>query len=348
LTERRDTRGTLLVGSIPAPDTYEAVELALTELGTTLMCIPDGETGARSQWVQSIIGALRDHPAVQLKRNGQWSDYNDRPRYRVRRGAHLDPELLQLGYDAAMRQSRPVLDDLVAKHGLGDVIYQVGVASGFDLALFAFGPLGALRYRTAFNRAAIREIRSIRSILDDDVLFQIELPAELVAVSRSPKLVRGAVARWMGRVSVEPAALAPRGTKFGVHLCFGDLNHKALMKAGKDCGPIVQLTNAIAARWPLHTSLAYVHIPLAAGDDAPSLAESYYAPLADLSLPADTRLVAGFVHEALGTDDLRDVLRMVESAAGRRVDVATPCGLGRRDAAMARDLMRASRQLTDA
>jgi hypothetical protein len=39
---------------------------------------------------------------------------------------------------------------------------------------------------------------------------------------------------------------------------------------------------------------------------------------------------------------------MVESAYGRPVDVAAPCGLGRRDATMARDLMRASRQLTDA
>jgi hypothetical protein len=39
---------------------------------------------------------------------------------------------------------------------------------------------------------------------------------------------------------------------------------------------------------------------------------------------------------------------MVESAVGRRVDVAAPCGLGRRDAVMARDLMRASRQLAGA
>jgi len=67
--------------------------------------------------------------------------------------------------------------------------------------------------------------------------------------------------------------------------------------------------------------------------------------LANLSLPADTRLVAGFIHEALAEDQLREVLRMVESAAGRHVDVAAPCGLGRRDAAMARGLMRASRQL---
>jgi hypothetical protein len=228
---------------------------------------------------------------------------------------------------------------------LRGAIYQVGVASGFDLALLAFGPVGALRYRKAFNVAANREIRSIRRILGDDVVFQIELPAELVAVSRAPGVLRPAVARWMAGVSIEPAKLAPNGTKFGVHLCFGDLNHKSLMKVGEDCAPIVRLANSIAARWPRHTSLAYVHIPLAAGDDAPSLEESYYAPLADLSLPADTRLVAGFVHEALAKDQLREILRMIEAAAGRRVDVAAACGLGRRDAAMARDLMRASREL---
>ncbi|MDT7763169.1 MAG: hypothetical protein QOC63_2589 [Mycobacterium sp.] len=346
LAGQRDARRTLLVGSIPAPDTHEAVKLALTQLGRTLMCIPDGETGPRSQWVASIIAELRNHPAVMLQHDGQWSDYNDRPRYRVRRGAALDPDLLRLGYDTALQQSRPVLDGLVAEYGLEGAIYQVGVASGFDLALLAFGPAGALRYRKAFNKAASREIGSIRAILGDDVVFQIELPAELVAVSRAPGILRPAVARLMAGVSVEPAELASNGTKFGVHLCFGDLNHKALMNVGKDCAPIVQLANAIAARWPRHTSLAYLHIPLAAGDNAPSLAESYYAPLANLSLPTDTRLVAGFVHEALGEDQLREVLRMVESAAGRRVDVAAPCGLGRRDAAMARHLMRASRQLT--
>jgi hypothetical protein len=341
-------RGTLLVGSIPASDTQEAVELALTELGPTLMCIPDGETGPRSQWVASIIAALREHPAVVLKRDGRWSDYNDRPRYRVRRGATLDPDQLQLGYDEALRLSRPVLNGLLAKHGMNDAVYQVGVASGFDLALLAFGPIGALRYRKAFNVAASREMRSIQSIADKDVVFQIELPAELVAVSRAPRILRAAVARWMASVSVEPARMAPSGTKVGIHLCFGDLHHHALMKAGATCAPTVQLANEIAARWPSHTSLAYMHIPLAAGENPPSLAESYYAPLAKLSLPAETRLVAGFVHEALSADQLREVLRMIESAVGRRVDVAAPCGLGRRDAAMARDLMRTSRLLATA
>src|ERR1700730_10772163 len=182
LAGHRDTRRTLLVGSIPASDTHEAVKLALTELGPTLMCIPDGETGPRSQWVASIIAALRNHPAVVQQHDGQWSDYNDRPRYRVRRGATLDPDLLRLGYDTALQQSRPVLDRLVAEYGLESAIYQVGLASGFDLALLAFGPAGALRYRKAFNMAASREIRAIRRILGGDVVFQIGLSSSLGGV----------------------------------------------------------------------------------------------------------------------------------------------------------------------
>jgi hypothetical protein len=200
-----DTRGTLLVGSIPAPGTHEAVTLALTELGPTLMCIPDGETGSRSQWVNSIIAELRNHPAVELVHDGRWSNYNDRPRYRVRRGATLDPDLLRLGYDAAFQQSRPVLDGLLAEHGLAGATYQVGLASGFDLALLAFGPVGALRYRKAFNRAASREIRSIQRILDDDVVFQIELPAE-----PSPfRARRGYCVRW-SRGGWRASGLSPR------------------------------------------------------------------------------------------------------------------------------------------
>ncbi len=243
--------------------------------------------------------------------------------------------------------SRPVVTGLLAKHGLNEALYQVGVASGFDLALLAFGPIGAMRYRKAFNTAASREIRAIQSVVGNDVVFQIELPAELVAVSRAPRILRPLVARWMAGVSVELARLASPGTKIGVHLCFGDLQHRALTKAGQDCGRTVELANAIAAHWPSHTSLTYMHIPLAAGDDPPSLAKSYYAPLARLVLPADTHLVAGFVHEALSQDQLREVMGIIESTAGRRVAIAAPCGLGRRHATMARDLMRATRDLAE-
>lgn len=344
---QRPTRKTLLVGSIPEPDAESAVDLALSELGSTLMCIPDGETGARSQWVNSIITALRDHPDLIQTREGQWSDYDDRPHYRVRRGATLDPDLLKLGYEDAFRQSLPTLDAMASKYGLDSAHYQVGMASGFDLALLALGPVGAWRHRKPFNVAACREMRAIRGILDDRVVFQIEVPAELGAVSRAPGFLRPAMARLMARMCIEPAQLAPKGTQFGIHLCFGDLNHRALTKVGKDCAPTVQLANAIAARWPTSSTLSYMHIPLAAGNNPPSLDESYYAPLADLRLPEHTRVVAGFVHETPSPDQLRTVLGMIEAAYGRVVDVASPCGLGRCDTAIARDVLHVSRELTE-
>jgi hypothetical protein len=252
---------------------------------------------------------VADESGTDSEKDGRWLNYQDRPTYSVRRGARLDPDSLELGYLAAFRESQPVVDALSVEYGLSRATRQVGVASGFDLALFAFGPAGALRHRAAFNAAAARDIKAIADEAGRDVIFQIELPAETVAVARSPRVLRGAVSRWMAGVSVDLAHSAPRGASFGIHLCFGD------------------------------------HIPLAAGNVPPSTTAAFYAPLAKLELPPATRLIAGFVHETLTEEQLLDVLRMVESAAGRTVDVAAPCGLGRRDESVARAIMTASRRL---
>jgi hypothetical protein len=339
------TRKSLLVGSIPAADAKEAVTLALAELGPLLVSVPDGETGPRSQWVAMIINGLRTNPALILKKDGRWSNYQDRPTYSVRRGARLESDSIELGYLNAFHESRSVVDALSVEYGVAPVTHQVGVASGFDLALFAFGPVGALRHRAAFNAAGARDIKAIADEAVRDVVFQIELPAETVAVARSPRLLRAAISRWLAGVSVELARSAPTDTRFGIHLCFGDLGNRALVTSARDCSAVVALTNAIVARWPESAELAYVHLPLAAGNEPPSTDAAFYAPLGKLELPQATRLIAGFVHEKLSEKQLLDILRAVEAAAGRTVDVAAPCGLGRRDQSVARDIMAASRTL---
>jgi hypothetical protein len=50
-----------------------------------------------------------------------------------------------------------------------------------------------------------------------------------------------------------------------------------------------------------------------------------------LGLPADTRFIAGFLHESLDTDAHLELLARIERLTGREVDVAAACGLGRRD-----------------
>lgn len=107
----------------------------------------------------------------------------------------------------------------------------------------------------------------------------------------------------------------------------------------------MRLTNAIVQRWPAGRPLEYVHAPLAAGEDPPVLGQSFYRPLGELRLPAETRFVAGFLHEARSLDELRQILGEIESHVGYPVDVAASCGLARcgRDAAIA--IMRQSAEL---
>ena len=65
-------------------------------------------------------------------------------------------------------------------------------------------------------------------------------------------------------------------------------------------------------------------------------AESFYAPLAALELPAQTRFIAGFAHEEQSLAEQRQVLGTIEKLLGRPVDIASSCGLGRREATTAR------------
>lgn len=123
---------------------------------------------------------------------------------------------------------------------------------------------------------------------------------------------------------------APAGARFGVHLCLGDMNHRALGRMD-DLGPVVALANALAAKWPQGRPLAYVHAPFGAADVPPSVDPAFTAPLADLRLPSTTRFVAGLVHEHVDVDQQRAMLARVEGLVGSTADVAAACGLGRRD-----------------
>jgi len=170
------------------------------------------------------------------------------------------------------------------------VPFQVGVPSPFDMAMFALGPVGALRHRAPFTERTVKEIEAIGSTATHEVIFQLELPAELVFVARAPGLLRRRVAGWMASIVTEvPRAVSGRA-RFGVHLCLGDLGNKALARLA-DASPVTELANAIVAGWPAGHDLEYVHVPLAAGDEAPPLLEEYYAPLARLSPEAGGLLV---------------------------------------------------------
>jgi hypothetical protein len=333
-----------LVGSVPGETPEEAMRLAMTTLGPQLRSLPDGETGDRRNWIISIIESLRSHPDLELAKEGDWSDYDKTPRFKVKRGHRLLGASLDFGQVSAVEASSPAFEEVRRDSGRADLDYLVGVPGDFDMAMFALGPAGALRHRRAFTEATVAQITRIHRILGDQAVFQLEVPAELVLLTKLPAALHPPLARMFGKWIAGLAAACPVGTRFGVHLCLGDMNHRAFGRM-KDVGPLVSLTQAIVAAWPAGRALEFVHAPFAAADDPPPTAESFYAPLAALELPAQTRFIAGFAHEEQSLAEQRQVLGTIEKLLGRPVDIASSCGLGRREATAARRTLQRTAEL---
>lgn len=319
-----------LVGSIPLDSAEEAMSAALERMGPNLRWVPDGETGERTNWIIHIVESFRQHPDLELKREGDWSDYDATPVFKIRDGRTLTGDSLDFGHVEAFEQHYPLFLKLREQHGRGALAYQVGLPGDFDMALFTLGPLGPFRHRRPFTETTLRTIRTIHDRAGSDVVFQIEIPAELVFVAKMPAPLQPAMAKFLARGIANLAAQSPAGARFGVHLCLGDMNHRALGRM-TDVSPLVHLSNAIVAGWPAGRPLEFVHAPFAAAIEPPPNRTSFYAPLRDLRLPADVEFIAGFAHEDQTLDAQQALHEHLDGLVGREVGIATACGLGRRE-----------------
>jgi len=335
-----------LVGSLPGATPAAAVATALEILGPCLRSVPDGETGVRRNWIIPIIDGLRTHPDLELRKPGDWSDYDKTPQFRVRKGRRLYGASLDFGHVEAVRESFPQFERAREAAGRPDVVFQEGVPGDLDLAMFTLGPVGALRHRRAFTEGTLAEIRDVKSITGTDTLFQIEVPVELVLLTKAPAAARPALARVLARAVTGLAAASADGTRFAVHLCLGDMNNRAYGTM-TDVSPLVLLANAILHSWPEGRALDLMHAPFAAADQPASLAPAFYAPLRDLHLPPDVRFAAGFAHESQTLDDQRRIRTIIDDLLGRRVAIAAACGLGRRSETAARAVLERTAELCE-
>jgi hypothetical protein len=338
-------RRALLVGTLPGETSEEAMRTAMDRLGPHLRQLPDGETGNRRVWVVGLIMSFEGHPDLEIAKEGDWSDYKHQRNYRIRKGHKLTGGNLDLEYLKWYEINRPVFDKVTLEAKLPDISFQVGIPGDLDMTMFTMGPTRMMGNRKPFAEATVRDINRIHAAADGDVLFQLELPAETVFVAKAGPLgafVANKLAAGLHRL----VAASPEGARFGIHLCLGDLGHKALSGL-RSAIPLVKLANAISAQWPTGRALEYVHAPLAAGDEPPPLEPKFYQPLSGLRLPAGTRFVAGFLHEDRSLSEQRDLLAVIEKAVGSEVDVAASCGLGRRSPEAAYATMVQARELCE-
>jgi hypothetical protein len=307
------------------------MEVALQQLGPHLCSMTDGETGDRALWVTPSMDALRANPDIETVHDGGWTDYTDLAEWRIRDGATMNPDNIRLPYLRAFDAAFTPFKILRERFGRPDMRFQVGIPLPADIALYAFGE-GVFADHApidGFTEATLREMRAIQELGGDDVVFQLETCLALVAVAQAEDAAQPEVAKQMAQFVVALAEGMPEGARFGIHICLGDFHHKAIATM-RSIRAVVLEANAIVESWPAGRILEYIHAPFAAANEPPVEDEAFYAPLAELALPDDTRFIAGFIHESLELDAHRELLARIEGLLGRQVDVAAACGLGRR------------------
>jgi hypothetical protein len=315
------------VGSMPLDlhSAEDAMRLTLDSAGPRLLSLPDGEVGRN--YVQPVVDGFAGHPALRQVNSGDWSTMDKRSMYKVRRGHRLDEKPLDdyLLYLSSGIDNWPLFQRLREEYQLPGLSFQVGLPTDFVMSFITFGPGGAFqkKNRQPFFDAAARGIRKIHELAGDQVIFQLEAPAETLLSAKAPGPLKPVAARWLAKGMARIAEASPVGARFGIHLCLGSLNDRAEASV-RTGGQLTGVLNTAKEVWPSDRPLEFVHLPLLT-----DRGKDFYRGLDKLSV-GDTRIAAGIVREEIPFDDQRRVLDWVESGFGRQVDISSACGLGRR------------------
>lgn len=214
------------------------------------------------------------------------------------------------------------------KKGKAAALTMRGVPSAKALQFFS-GITGHLKM---FEKLLAEQISTMKA----DII-QLELPAELALISLAPSPIKNAVTKRLAASIERTIRQTPKGTRFAMHLCWGDLGHRPFVpKPFQSHINAVKLINAISSLsvwndgWQLHT----IHVPFCDGDNPPSQDKEEYKAYDELlPLPKDTMFALGILHASQDTKATRktaDTLMNILRKRGlTQFALAAPCGFGR-------------------
>lgn len=279
--------------------------------------------------VEFLLGLAERGEALEVAESGDWGDYDKQQRYRVKSNVKLAPSHVSMRREEQIHQNLAIYRELVAADSrLADVPFQQSLPSPLDLSLFTFGQRPVfLRYVSTYAEALADEVSGLHAADGGDLVWQLEAPTVLVLLNKTPRPLRGFVAKRLAAQMAGFVGRLPQDTRLILHLCYGNLNDRELI-APRDLAGVEVFLNALRDR--LHAqnrTIPPVHIPAAYGSQPPPVRPRFYEALR--SVHADWPLIAGVVDENQ-PDDSRQALDLFEAAAGRTSHaVATACGLGR-------------------
>jgi hypothetical protein len=332
-----------LVGSVPLADTEAVLRATAQSLGPRIKRMPDGETGARGDWVQWLAHLVAQHPQFELPGGKiEYEARQGRAYYRVR--SDVDPKSVafpKLAYADHARESYAVFARLKAEGVIAPgTRFLVAMPTPLAFLQVLIDPTQRAALEPAYWQRAMEEVAAIvAAVPARELAIQWDTVFELLILEGvRQSSIDDSRAGLIDRLTRLGAAV-PAEVELGYHFCYGDMNHKHSLEP-RDTGVMVDLANDLtrAAARPI----AFIHMPVPRGrDDA-----DYFAPLARLALSPATELYLGLVHY---TDGIEGGVRRIAAAQRVRGDfgIATECGFGRRPAETVVRLLEIHAELAD-
>jgi hypothetical protein len=336
----------LLVGSLPADSTENALRAASDLFGDLVFALPDGETGPRAGWVGYERELLvRPNPGVDTvsetpSPTGLPRHAYETPVFRIK------PGVTELRWD-----SWPRIDDAIDSYKVFQRLRAEGVVPPgvrFQIGLpFPSSALNGFKAdfggdypvaEKAFEDLVARELRRLVAAIPPadlalqwDVCYEV-LDIEGVLAWTAP----GAWERFTGPVG-RLTKLVPREVLVGYHLCYGTFPEWPMYEA-RDMGLLVEMANYAVA----NSGRAVDWLHLAGPRYLRSEDDRFFAPLDGLE-PGDARVFLGII---LPIDGVPGLQRRTTTAARHLADfgVAMYCGFGRQPGKDGMETMRDHRQ----
>ena len=317
----------MLLGSVPLMDVQAVFTAAARAIGPRMKRWPDGETGARRNWIgcqHAVFAAVAELiPAAAKER-----DYQLHVPFAVRSGVALKSTLESivfgpLGYAESALASYQVFRTQKRAGVLPpDARFLVALPSPWA-PVYSFI---AYRWQQAiypiYAQALLNEVAAITgAIPPDELTIQWDVATEMSWWERVYPAPFDDVESGIIDALAAVCAAVPPAVELGLHLCYGSMANTR-WKEPVDLANCVAITNRLSEQ--LTRALGYVHMPVPSNRRDPG----YFAPLADLVLAPGCELYLGLLHLA---DALPGALARIEVARrfAPQFGLACECGLGR-------------------
>jgi hypothetical protein len=338
-----------LVGSVPMANATEVFEKVSAALGPRIKRLPDGETGARGDWITWLEPVFAEHPA--FVKSGEFfrvhASGTGRERYTLKPG--FRPENVRfdnLFYADIAKRSYADFKRLKEAGKIADgTKFQVDLVPAHSVIwLFLVDALHA-PIDPLYNDAVKREVDKIAAAIPhDELAIQFDVASAVFArLERNEPSSYGRSKAEMqeafANILVDLGNRVPHDVDLLYHLCYGDSNHRHVVEP-TDMSDMVEFANRISRQIARSIQLIHMPVPRNRTDDA------YFEPLRRLKLRPETELCLGLVHYTDGVEGTKKRLATAKKYAAN-FSIGTECGFGRRDPRTIPELLRIHAAIAD-